>query len=147
MEFGERSIRRSRLPLAIRREKNVKPRNFVSHDLAGIHQTGLARRFAVAGAHGVAGQQHAASVGQGLVEVHFEIRIGHIHRDPRHQPHVAANLGVFVERRAVINEAAAEQVQRLGFVRQGVRIVGRLERAGTEIQRIVDVVVGSAPCG
>src|ERR1700730_4119760 len=101
----------------------------------------LAQALTISGPEHVPGQRNAAAILTDLIDAHREISIRLVDRDPRREPEEAADFGVLLERSAVIDELLAALRVKHVLIRQAVGIETRLQMRGTQIMRVIDIVV------
>jgi hypothetical protein len=100
------------------------------------------KRFPVSRALEVSPQRDAAAVGKQLRQVDFEVRVGHVHGQERHDARSPRDFGVLGEWRGVVHQPRAKEVERLGLVDQVLLLGhGMHQLSRTNIERIVRVRV------
>ena len=111
----------------------------VAINLAGLDQMLLTTRLAVACPLDVVGERNAGPVRLDLGEVHREIGIRHVQRNPGYELHITGDLDGVVKRLAVVDQAVAEKIQGMTLIGDVVLDLLTLQLGGAKIERIVDV--------
>ena len=114
---------------------------FIPDGLSGRDQTLLPQGLAIARPDEILAETDAGPIRPDFINGSHEIRVGYIQGQPGNQPQKPADLGIGLERRAVIHQAVPEQVQGVALVGEIVLELLPLEFGRTHVQWIVSIPV------